>query len=130
MTASRRSRKRDAILEALRATKAHPSAEWIYASVKKEVPDLSLGTVYRNLSRFVQEGSAIRVATVEGQERFDADTSPHAHFICRVCGDVADIGGIPRVDTPDVDGVVEGYQLNYHGLCRICHESATRDACK
>lgn len=123
MTAVRRSRKREAIYEALRSTKSHPSAEWVYARVKADIPDLSLGTVYRNLARFTQEGRAIRVATVDGQERFDADVTAHAHFICRLCGGVADVFGAPPIAFPQVEGAIDGYQLNYHGVCRRCIEN-------
>jgi Fur family peroxide stress response transcriptional regulator len=126
MTGVRRSRKRDAILQALRSTTSHPNAEWIYAKVKGEIPDLSLGTVYRNLSLFLQEGEAMRVTTVGGQDRFDGDTRPHAHFICRGCGAVLDVENAPKVGVPEVDALVEGYELNYHGLCRNCCDSQSR----
>ena len=78
----RQSKKRDAIHEMLLASCDHPSAEEIYRRLKPDIPDLSLGTVYRNLSLFRKEGKAISVATVAGQERFDGWTHPHAKFIC------------------------------------------------
>ena len=77
--AVRYSKKREAILEAIRSTKTHPSADWVYQTLKPTHPDLSLGTVYRNLDFFRQHGTIISVGVVKGQERFDATTTPHTH---------------------------------------------------
>ena len=85
------SRKRQAILEALRNTKIHPTAEWVHQTLKNDYPDLSLGTVYRNLSQFKEEGIILSMGVINGQERFDANVSPHSHFICNCCGAVIDI---------------------------------------
>ena len=116
----RSSKKRDAIYAALRSTKSHPNAEWIYTQVKREIPDLSLGTVYRNLALFLEDGSAMRVATVSGQDRFDGDTRQHAHFVCNLCGDVADVEDAPPIPFPEMEATIEGYRLIYHGICRPC----------
>jgi Fur family peroxide stress response transcriptional regulator len=72
---TRYSKKRDAIYELLASTTCHPSAEWIYRNLKAEYPDLSLGTVYRNLSRFKEDGSIISVGVVDGQERYDGNAN-------------------------------------------------------
>lgn len=85
------SEKRQAILEILHETTEHPSAEQIYNTLKPRFPRLSLGTVYRNLQGFKREGNARSLAVVDGQERFDGDTSEHAHFICDQCGVVVDL---------------------------------------
>ena len=90
-TIRKRSRKRDAILACVRATTCHPSAEWVYQRLKPTIPDLSLGTVYRNLSMFKDEGLVISVGTVGGLERFDGNTKPHTHFVCTRCSAV--LGG-------------------------------------
>ena len=81
-TVRKHSRKRDAILAKLCQTTAHPSAVWIFEELRKDIPDLSLGTVYRNLSVFKEEGLVVSVGTVNGQERYDANTAEHTHFIC------------------------------------------------
>lgn len=120
MATPRKSKKRDAIFEVLRGTKSHPTAEWIYARLKDEIPDLSLGTVYRNLALFKAENQAVCVATVNGQERFDGCTTPHAHFICRLCGEVSDVEAPAVPSPPDIGGTVDSYQLNYYGTCRNC----------
>lgn len=85
------SRKREALYNALRATTVHPTAEWLYAALRPEYPDLSLGTVYRNLKKFCAEGKARSVGVINGQEHFDGDTSAHSHFVCDCCGRVLDI---------------------------------------
>ena len=79
----RQSKKRDAIREILLASYDHPSVEEIYRRLKPDIPDLSLGTVYRNLALFREEGKAMSVATVAGQERFDGRTHPPRAFHLR-----------------------------------------------
>lgn len=122
------SKKRDAILQCLRSTKSHPSADWIYARLKPEIPDLSLGTVYRNLRLFLQEGLIISVGTVDGLERFDADVSPHMHFICRACGAVIDVedAAVPEDLLVQAAGTgqVEACQITFSGICRCCQSGA------
>lgn len=119
------SKKRQAIYEALRNTKEHPSAEMLYARLKPEYPDLSLGTVYRNLAMFVQDGDAVSVGTVAGQERYDADTRPHAHFICSGCGSVLDVcspclSSLDKEVERETGGAVAGHTLSFFGTCSGC----------
>lgn len=85
------SRKRMAILNTLRETTVHPTADWVYAQLKPRYPNLSLGTVYRNLKKFCETGKAVSVGVINGQEHFDGNTAPHAHFVCGECGAVLDI---------------------------------------
>ena len=89
--ATRYSKKREAILAAIRGTNCHPSAEWVYQTLKPAHPDLSLGTVYRNLKKFCETGKAVSVGVINGQEHFDARVEPHAHLVCKRCGAVLDI---------------------------------------
>lgn len=120
-------RKRDAILHCLRQSREHPSAETLFSLLKSEIPDLSMATVYRNLSLFKQQGLAASVATVNGVERFDGDTTPHVHFICNECGAVVDLDSI-QVPASLKDaaaqccgGAVTGCQLSFTGLCLACN---------
>ena len=119
-------RKRDAILTYLRGTSAHPSAETVYADLKQQIPDLSLGTVYRNLSLFKEQGLIAGVATVNGVERFDGNTAPHVHFICNDCSAVIDM---PQLQVPQqltqsaeqqIGGTIDQCQLSFTGTCRDC----------
>ena len=82
------SRKRMAILEALQGTTVHPTADWVFSQLKPKYPDLSLGTVYRNLKKFCETGKAASVGVINGQEHFDGNTAPHAHLVCSHCGAV------------------------------------------
>ena len=69
MNTTRYSPKRDAILQCLRSTTCHPSAEWVYSQLKPRIPDLSLATVYRNLARFRAEGAVQVIGCVDGEDR-------------------------------------------------------------
>ena len=75
MNTTRHSPKREAILECLRSTTCHPSAEWVYAQLKPRIPDLSLATVYRNLARFRAEGTVQVIGCVDGEDRYDGNTA-------------------------------------------------------
>ncbi len=85
------SKKRVAILEALQNTKVHPTAEWVYKTLKTEHPNLSLGTVYRNINKFCEDNKLKSVGTFAGQEHFDACMEPHGHFVCEKCSAIIDI---------------------------------------
>ena len=121
-------RKRDAILTCLRETDCHPSAEWIFNRLKPQIEDLSLGTVYRNLSLFKEQGLAISVGTVSGTERFDGETAPHVHYICTCCGAVRDLPGISVPEqltnsaAQEACAEVSGCQLTFTGKCKNCME--------
>ncbi len=123
------SRKRDAILACLRSTPTHPSADWIYARLKPEIPDLSLGTVYRNLNLFREEGLIVSVGVVDGLERFDADVSPHMHFICSRCGAVIDAGTAEMSERLALCGArcgeVESCRITFSGVCSHCASGAS-----
>ena len=119
-------RKRNAILSYLQCTDAHPSAETIFSDLKQQIPDLSIGTVYRNLTHFRQQGLVSVIATVNGVERFDANTDPHVHFICEGCDAVVDLH---QLSTPQalcseaensIGCTVSGCQLSFTGKCRSC----------
>lgn len=120
------SRKRQAMLDALCSVTDHPSAEMLYTRLKPDFPELSFGTVYRNLSILVENGDIITVGKVDGQERYDATVTPHAHFICNCCHRVIDL------DLPDTVSNMyseieittgccpESFNLSIKGLCDAC----------
>lgn len=126
MKQAKHSGKRDEIYRVIASTKSHPSAEWVYSVLKPKIPDLSLATVYRNIALFREKGDIIGVATVNGQDRFDADTSPHAHFICNDCNAVIDIEGLPysddfiRIIEVKYDISVVSNSLLFYGRCKSC----------
>ena len=121
-------RKRDAILNCVRSTDAHPSADWVFEHVKEQVPDISLATVYRNLALFKDQGLITSLGTVMGVERFDGNTDPHVHFICTQCGAVMDL---PQISVPEElnsavaqssGGRVDNCQLSFTGICGECRK--------
>ncbi len=131
--AGKQFRKRNAIFDCLRQSHAHPSAEAVHAQLNAVHPDISLATVYRNLALFKSQGKIISLGTVNGIERFDANTQPHVHFICSGCDAVIDL---PDLQTPEslcckaataVGGQVDACQLSFSGLCRDCMEKQRKD---
>lgn len=125
------SKKRDAILGYLRECSDHPSADQVFRGLKPLHPELSLGTVYRNLGILAQDGLISSVGPVNGQERYEARTDPHPHFVCRRCGRLFDL------DLPDLikelyseiesamGCVPEGCALTITGLCLDCAKGET-----
>ena len=77
------SKQRDSILEFLAARKDHPTADVVYMNVREQLPNISLGTVYRNLTLLSDLGEILRLRVGDGTDHFDADTSPHNHFVCK-----------------------------------------------
>lgn len=122
----RQSKKRDAILRRMKDTDCHPTAEWIFKQLRTEFPDLSLGTVYRNLNQLCEEGLIWKIGAVCGQERYDACTAPHAHFICDKCGEVTDLPDqgpgeeYLRSLSHQHQFMVSGYELKLRGICKHC----------
>ena len=120
-------RKRDAILTCLRATDTHPSAEDVHRMLQAEHPDISMATVYRNLSLFKEQGLIQSLGTVNGIERFDANTAPHVHFVCNDCDAVIDLHQIQvpvslGASVEDTTGCrIEGCQLTFTGTCGACN---------
>ncbi len=133
MEAPKSFRKRNAILSALRSTKCHPSAEMVYGILQQTEPDISLATVYRNLSLFKSQGLIQSLGTVGGAERFDGDTSPHVHFICTGCHCVTDLPGLSIPENLGVQaaqcvgGQVTDCQLTFSGLCGDCIQENTNE---
>ena len=76
------SRQREVILNVIRSTNTHPTASWIYNKSREQLPNISLGTVYRNLSGLVQSGDILSINVGDGQEHYDGDISAHLHLHC------------------------------------------------
>ncbi len=117
---------REAILHELRIRKDHPTAEELYGALRDTMPQLSLGTVYRNLEQLSTAG-IIRKLDVSGKKmRFDGDLTPHHHIRCRECGGVRDIpSGATVVLDRQMESMKEEYQcdsytLEFKGVCPAC----------
>ena len=123
---SKHFRKRDAILEFMRQTDAHPSAETVHAGLKATIPDISLGTVYRNLALFKQQGLIQSLGSVQGVERFDGNVQPHVHFICTVCGKIQDLHelqvpqDLSNAAARLANARIQMCQLSFSGECEEC----------
>ena len=85
------SRQRQLIHSFLMTRKDHPTADIVYQNVRQEYPNISLGTVYRNLTLLADRGEILRLQVGDGVDHFDADTSRHCHFVCSDCGGVTDL---------------------------------------
>ena len=123
---SKHFRKRDAILTYLRQSDVHPSAETVYAGLKQQIPDISLGTVYRNLALFKQQGLIQSLGSVQGVERFDGNIEPHVHFVCSGCGCIRDLH---TMQVPEdlsneaailANAKIRQCQLTFTGECGEC----------
>jgi Fur family peroxide stress response transcriptional regulator len=88
---SRRSRQRDTILRVVMDSKSHPRADWVYDQVRQEIPNISLGTVYRNLRSLAKSGEIRQLDIADGTSRFDGNTDSHYHFRCEKCGLIFDL---------------------------------------
>lgn len=118
--------KRSAILKTLQSTTVHPTADWVYNKLKPKYPNLSLGTVYRNLKKFCETGKAVSVGVINGQEHFDGDISPHTHMVCTSCGCITDISDT-FIERTHIDGILDKYghkithaEILFRGICNEC----------
>ncbi len=124
MPALKYSRQRESIKRFLMSRYDHPTADTVYLHVREEFPNISLGTVYRNLALLTELGEIIKITT-DGPDRFDAHTEPHCHFFCRKCLSLLDIrledeSVTDRQAQRDFPGVIEGHSVQYFGICPDC----------
>ena len=123
---TRNSKQKKAILRVLIGTNCHPTADWIYEQVRKEIPNISLGTVYRNLKYMKERGEILDLDSCGSLNRFDGNGDNHYHFRCEDCGRIFDID--EPIDT-EIDrrvGEKTGFRVSHHrlefrGLCTDCH---------
>lgn len=121
----RRSRQRERIYGYLIQSEEHPSAEMIYKALLPELPELSLGTVYRNLKVLEEMGQVRRVPSVQGTERYDAICQDHVHFLCDRCGSLRDMtntdtGQIRSALPADNRFLIKRLDLTVTGICSKC----------
>ncbi len=124
MAGKRYSRQRELIFDAVCGTDQHPTAEMVYHWLKPKNPNLSLGTVYRNLNLLAEEGVLVRMPFPV--ERYDANVVPHTHFRCKSCGGVFDLElaydpGLDQAAAAEEPGFqIENHDLIFSGLCPEC----------
>lgn len=128
MSALKYSRQRESIKSYLASTKEHPTADTVYMHVRKTFPNISLGTVYRNLNLLVEQKEAIKIECGDGLDHFDATCTPHYHFLCRSCKHVFDLD-LPNIDhintlaNANFGGTIENHSVYFTGLCQECNET-------
>lgn len=129
MAALKHSKQRDCIKDFLACRTDHPTADTIYMNIREQFPNISLGTVYRNLALLSDLGEITKICTDGGADRFDGNTTRHHHFICTNCHRVIDL------DMPCIDsimetaqncccGEVQNYIAHFYGICSDCIEKS------
>lgn len=119
------SKQREVIYHFLMTREDHPTADVVYTGVRREIPNISLGTVYRNLQLLSEVGQIQKVNVGDGVDHFDADISLHYHFRCRTCGAVRDLKLKPLPFDPkdlvlDFGGQIDATTTYFEGVCADC----------
>ena len=124
----KRSRQGGAVRRCLAERCDHPTAETVYLSIKDEFPNISLGTVYRNLSLLSDMGEIKKITVSGGPDRFDGNTAPHYHFFCSRCGCMMDMDLQMQTDldilaAEHFSGQIESHEIQFTGICPECMNS-------
>lgn len=118
------SKRREVVLNVLKSTTTHPTVNWIYEQARLQIPNISLGTVYRNLAELSKEGIISEVHVGDGYEHFDGNAKDHIHFHCLSCGKIYDCpvqdGGIKEYIEKTLDCVVTAEKRLFNGMCHTC----------
>lgn len=125
MAITKYSRQRELIYQTVMENQVHPTAEFVYNYLKKDNPQLSLGTVYRNLQQLSENGTISRVSIPDQPDRFDGITTPHYHAVCTECGSITDVF---MENMADIDGLVAsktgldivGHEIVFKIICPLC----------
>ena len=119
------SRQRESIKAFLMTRKDHPTADVVYENVRKIYPNISLGTVYRNLSLLSELGEIQKLSNFGGADHFDACVTPHCHFMCTECGDVLDLetedlNDFAKKAVKNFSGEITACDIRFFGTCPKC----------
>ena len=120
----RNTKQLEVIWQAIQDDASHPTADQIYGKVRKRLPSVSLGTVYRNLQKLVADDK-LQILMVGRSQRFDPLVQRHQHFICEQCGRVFDVlvdtdDEIRPAKLPHAGFKVSSHQLAFYGACKHC----------
>jgi Fe2+ or Zn2+ uptake regulation protein len=121
----RRTRQREAVIKVLRSSHSHPTADWVYEEVKKTLPSISKGTVYRNLKMLCESGEISELDLSGATRRFEGRQESHYHFRCQGCGEIFDLNepvnhALDRRIAEQTGFEVACHLLEFRGLCRDC----------
>lgn len=122
---TRMTKQRRIILDVLRSTTSHPTADWLYEKVKDKIPNISLGTVYRNLNILKEMNEIMELNYGSTYSRFDGNPQNHYHFVCERCGRVFDIDEevhreMDRRVEEKTGFTVRYHRMEFYGTCREC----------
>lgn len=118
----RSSKQRDAVLNVLRTSYDHPTADMVYERVKEKMPNISLGTVYRNLGQLHNEGIISVVESSDKKVHYEGNLEDHIHFLCKKCDVITDVfckSEVPPI-FKDMGYEVENHKTVYYGICKGC----------
>ncbi|HUR71628.1 MAG TPA: transcriptional repressor [Candidatus Limnocylindrales bacterium] len=123
-TSARKTKQLSLVWQAIKDDKSHPTADQIYARVRRKLPNISLGTVYRNLQKLVGS-KKLQVLMLGRSQHFDPLVQRHQHFICEVCDRVFDVlvdaqREIRPAKLPEEGFTVTSHQLAFYGTCKTC----------
>ncbi len=121
----RNSKQRDAVLDVLKACRDHPTADIIYSRVREKIPNISLGTVYRNLGQLCSEGMIIAIGIGEDRVHYDGNPLEHVHFYCKSCGGIFDFdydSGISNM-LAQKGCEIHSCKIVYDGICENCRDN-------
>jgi len=124
-------RQRELILLILKGTHRHPTADWIYDEARKKIPNISKGTVYRNLAILSERGEIAELNLSGTITRYEIKQPPHYHFRCEQCGKVLDVNIPIAEELNRKAGKETGFKVTYHqlefrGLCKDCQQSSKK----
>lgn len=126
MAVPKYSRQRELIYKTVMENKVHPTAEFVYNYLKKDNPQLSLGTVYRNLQQLSDNGDINRLSIPNQPDRFDGVTEPHYHSVCVKCGNITDLHladvmlDIDRIAAEKTGLDITGHEIIFKSICPMC----------
>lgn len=132
MASLKYSRQREAIQTYVSHSCEHPTADMVYKNIREIFPNISLGTVYRNLSLLSELGDIQKISMREGPDRFDGRTVPHDHFICDRCHCVFDIclddnQEITAAAQRVFEGVIRNHSTLFYGVCKECLQKESQN---
>ncbi len=132
MAAQKYSKQREAIRDYLAGTTSHPTADSVYLHVKQDFPNISLGTVYRNLNLLADTGEALKIDAPDGSAHFDGNTNPHYHVICKACRkiydlfpDISQVNKVNEIANQYFEGSIESHSILFYGICEDCQKNKT-----
>ena len=122
MKEQRYSKQREVIIDILKNTVMHPDAYAIYQQAVKVIPNISLGTVYRNLRELEERQEIRKIVLSNGIEHYDYNTNEHHHFVCCVCGKVYDVDTLGDISVKNEGFKVVEKEVQFYGICKECSE--------